>query len=273
MIACEKNYVSVNQIEHAGFKKNLAGNIYGSYQNGRNVCGIVVAISGKATYTFKDGSVKELHAGEAALLSDKLSYIVTSEKDTPFVHYTINFSLTPGFSFPSNIMIKPVNFSSFVKNCELLIKYYYSGTPTSRLRCTAVLYELIADMMEQNLSDSIGSKAYYSVMPAINYIDQNFNTEISIDLLARLCTMSETNFRRVFTTVCGTSPIHYLLDVRIKRAKERLEHSNYTVVEIALLCGFKDVEHFCRSFKKRTGMSASKYRIQLQNSDITRNEE
>lgn len=261
MIACERNYVSVNQIEHAGFKKNLKGNIHSSYQNGRNICGIVVAISGKATYSFKDGTKKELIAGEAALLSDKLSYIVTSEDETPFVHYTINFSLSPGFSFPSNIMIKPVNFNSFVKKCDQLIHFYHSGTPTSRLRCTSVLYELIADMLEQNLFDSIGSKAYYSVMPAIHYIDQNYASDISIDNLAKLCTMSQTNFRRVFTAVCGISPIHYLLDVRIKHAKELLEHNNHTVTEISQLCGFKDVEHFCRSFKKRVGISASKFRF------------
>ena len=164
MIACEKNYVSVNQIEHAGFKKNLAGNIYGSYQNGRNVCGIVVAISGKATYTFKDGTRKELLAGEAALLSDKLSYVVTSESNAPFVHYTINFSLSPGFSFPTNIMIKPVNFNSFVKKCEQLVKFWYSGTPTSKLRCTSVLYELIADMLDQNINSNFFCKVLVNVV-------------------------------------------------------------------------------------------------------------
>lgn len=260
MVANEKNYVSINQIEFATFRENLPGNIYRSYWNGRGVCGIAVALDGKATYTFKDGTTREIVAGEATLFSDKIAYVVTTESENPFVHYTINFSLSEGYSFPSDILVKPVDLVPFVKKCEQLLELWYSGNPTSRLRCIAVLYELIADILEQNLSESIGSKSYHTVMPAIHYIDINYAENITLESLAKLCAMSQTNFRRVFTAVCGISPIQYLLNVRMNHAKEYLSQGDLTITEVAILCGFKDVEHFCRTFKKRTGLTAGNMR-------------
>lgn len=258
MITNQRNYVSVNKIDFAVFRETLPGNTYYSYSNGRGICGIAVALKGKATYTFKDGSSRELIAGEAALFSDKISYIITTEADQPFSHYTINFSLTEGYSFPSDLLIKPVDLVPFVKKCERLLELYNSGNPTALLRCTAVLYELIADVLEQNLSESIGSKAYQSVMPAIHYIDTSYSSNITLEFLAKMCAMSETNFRRIFSAVCGISPIQYLIDVRIKHALQYLDEGTLTVAEISVLCGFKDVEYFCRTFKKRIGTTPKK---------------
>jgi len=249
----EQNNISIEKIELAVFHRNLPGNSYNSYSEGRGVCGLVVAISGDSTYIFKDGTKQKIYAGQAALFSDKVAYIVTNKNQSPFVHYTINFTLTQDSFFKSDVLIKPINFTEFSEKCECLLNLWNSGEPMSGLRCMSVLYELIADVLENNLITNIGENAYHTVLPAIHYIDENFSSEISISTLARLCVMSDTNFRRVFKAVCGISPIQYLLNVRIRRAKEFLTHHNYSVADVSRLCGFKDVEHFCRTFKKRTG--------------------
>ena len=57
------------------------------------------------------------------------------------------------------------------------------------------------------------------------------------------------------------SPIEYLINVRIKRASELLSRSVLSVSEVAEKCGFKDTEHFCRTFKKRMGITAGQARI------------
>ena len=250
----EQNNISIEKIELAVFHKNFPGNSYNSYSEGRGVCGIVVAISGDSTFIFKDGTEQKIYAGQAALFSDKAKYIVTNKNQLPFEHYTINFTLSPNSSFKSDVLIKPVNFTDFSEKCERLLNLWNSGEPMSGLRCMAVLYELIADVLENNLITNIGENAYHTVLPAIHYIDNNFSSEISISTLSKLRVMSDTNFRRVFKAVCGISPIQYLINVRIRRAKEFL-NNNYSAKEVARLCGFKDVEHFCRTFKKRTGVT------------------
>ena len=268
MIVNEQNDISINKIELAVYRENSPGDEYRNYWNGRGICGIVVAIGGKSTYIFKNGTECEINAGEAALFSENVAYSIINNGSEPFAHYTINFSLAPGSSFVSDMIICPVNFSTFAKKCVTLLQLWCSGAPTARIRCTAVLYELIADVLESNLIDSVGVEMYHMVLPAIHYIDENYNTEITLDKLAKLCVMSKTHFRRVFSSVCGVSPIQYLLGVRIRRAEELLQLSNYTVSEISQICGFKDVEHFCRTFKKRTGITAGQARIEKYQSNM-----
>lgn len=260
MAVNEQNDIFVSKIDLAVYRENLPGNEYRNYWEGRGICGLVAAVSGKSTYVLRDGTEWEINAGEAALFSENIAYIITNKGSEPFAHYTVNFSLSPGSSFGTDMVIRPINFSDFIKKCKMLIGFWRSGAPTARLRCMAVLYELIADVLENNLIDSVGAEMYHMVLPAIHYIDENYQSEITIDRLAKLCAMSKTNFRRVFTDVCRTSPIQYLLEVRIRRAWEFLQQSTYTVSEIARLCGFKDVEYFCRTFKKRTGSTAGQIR-------------
>lgn len=259
MVEFIRNKFSISQIELVFFNHILPNLCYNCFHCGRGSCGLIIAVNGEASYTFRDGSSQKISAGQAALLSDTVAYVATNNGDIPFTHYVINFSLTDDFPFESDIFIKPVNFKDFSQKAEQLLSYWHSGEPMSFLRCMSVLYELIADMLENKLIDNIGANTYHSVLPAIQYIDKNYFTEISVSGLAKLCMMSNTNFRRIFTALCGMSPIQYLLDVRIRHAKEFLSPRDCSVAEIAQKCGFNDVEHFCRTFKKRTGTTPTRF--------------
>ena len=236
-----------------------------SYSEGRGVCGLVVAIEGECTYVFRNGTEMKISTGQAALFSDKIAYTLINRNTVPFAHYTINFHLSPGTELESDILINLVDFADFSKKCNTLLNFWNSRKPSSDLRSIAVLYELIADVLENNIINNVGKRAYRTVLPAIHYIDNNFEKKITIDELSRLCVMSNTNFRRIFTAVCGVSPIQYLLNVRLRRAKDYLSHTKFSVDEIAQKCGFNDVEYFCRIFKKRTRISPGKYRSKITN--------
>jgi len=194
------------------------------------------------------------------LFSDKISYVVINVEAEPFDHYTVNFSLSEDSNFEQDMIVRPFNFTKFTDKCEKLYNFWQSGEPSAELRSISVLYDLIADFLEYNLIDSIGYEQYKTVLPAIHYIDQNFSSNIDIDTLSKICLMSKTNFRRIFTKVFSLSPIQYLLDVRINRARDLLKQSTKTVEEIAHLTGFKDVEYFCRTYKKRTGVTPTQER-------------
>lgn len=57
-----------------------------------------------------------------------------------------------------------------------------------------------------------------------------------------------------------------VINSRIRLAKEYLMHCTHTVTEIATLCGYNNVEHFCRQFKQVTGYTPSKFRNHAANS-------
>lgn len=92
-----------------------------------------------------------------------------------------------------------------------------------------------------------------------DFIDGNFRKSIDIKQIAAQCCLSEFHFFRSFKEVFGTSPHNYILNRRLNEAKELLNEQNYSIGEIAHICGFADIHSFSKSFKKNTGISPTKF--------------
>ncbi len=74
--------------------------------------------------------------------------------------------------------------------------------------------------------------------------------------------MSKNHFLRVFRQCYGTSPINYLIRLRLEKSCELLEHSGKNITEIAFEAGFSDSNYYTRQFSKTYGMSPRAYRQQ-----------
>ena len=59
------------------------------------------------------------------------------------------------------------------------------------------------------------------------------------------------------------SPMNYLNFYRIERACYQLIHSDSSIIEISVNCGFNDVGYFIKTFRKYKGTTPSKYRKQF----------
>ncbi|MBQ9915438.1 MAG: helix-turn-helix transcriptional regulator, partial [Clostridia bacterium] len=77
--------------------------------------------------------------------------------------------------------------------------------------------------------------------------------------LAALCHITPEYFRKIFKSIYGTSPLSYINNLKITRAKELLSSRMYSVCEAATEAGYRDMSHFCREFKKATGQSPGEY--------------
>jgi len=64
----------------------------------------------------------------------------------------------------------------------------------------------------------------------------------------------------LFKQVTGISFKEYLNKVRIEEAKSLLEHTDYSIMEIAVACGYSDQSYFTKVFKKATGITPKQYR-------------
>lgn len=248
---------AVTGLTLAVYGEDAPGTRYEKYKHGRGVCGLVAVKSGAAVFRFADGSQKTLCAGEAALFSDDCAYVEETWGSDPFVHYTLNFSAVNARAVIGDALYDtPRDFEEFLARCEQVRQLFCSGAPYDGMRAVGRLYDLLADFLEAKAALRIGMPTYRALLPAVRQIDERYAEPITVSSLSRLCMMSETHFRRAFKEIIGVSPIEYLLEVRMKRAEELLLQTGKSVREIAQACGFKDVEHFCRSFKSRTGMTA-----------------
>ena len=124
-------------------------------------------------------------------------------------------------------------------------------------RENSVLYEILGE-----LSADVGllnSKKNY-IDESAEYMRQNFfNSELSIDSLAKRANVSPAQYRRKFRQLYGESPKQYLDSLRFNYAKSLLETGYFTQKEIAFRCGFSSVEYFRTAFKKEFGKSVKEY--------------
>jgi len=93
-----------------------------------------------------------------------------------------------------------------------------------------------------------------------DYLDKNYSKDISLDSLAKTFNISKYHMSREFKRYISKSPIDYLIDVRIKRAKSLLYESNRSIAEICQLVGIANPNHFLYLFKEREGMTPSAFR-------------
>ena len=77
--------------------------------------------------------------------------------------------------------------------------------------------------------------------------------------LAGFC-MSQRNMMRLFGAATGTTPVNYLLHLRIYQATIMLRSSRQSINEIAEQCGFSDSNYFTRQFHRLTCKTPSAYR-------------
>jgi AraC family transcriptional regulator len=92
------------------------------------------------------------------------------------------------------------------------------------------------------------------------YVDAHLDSKLDVPALARVAEMSASRFNRSFPKVVGVSPHRYVVECRLKRARELLSTTRLPLTEIALTIGFADQSHFSRRFHEFIGTTPRKFR-------------
>gem|GEM_PF-264355 len=95
---------------------------------------------------------------------------------------------------------------------------------------------------------------------AKQYINQNFCTTLSLELIADYVGFNSAYFSTLFKKESGQSFSDYVLEVRMIKAQEMLKKTNLKIDTICGKVGYMDVKHFTQNFKKFTGLNPSEYR-------------
>ncbi|MEF2248751.1 helix-turn-helix domain-containing protein [Paenibacillus sp. IITD108] len=97
---------------------------------------------------------------------------------------------------------------------------------------------------------------------ATDYMDANFNKNISVDTVAEYVQRSSSYLSRVFKESTGMTINDYLIQLRIKRAMELLKQLHLSLEEICREIGYANVSYFNKMFKNRTGLTPGQFRQQ-----------
>lgn len=125
----------------------------------------------------------------------------------------------------------------------------------SRLKMMGIFYGIL----DRLLDESTAKNPHLS--HALQYIAANLDDPTLSNIkIAEEAGISEVYLRRLFLESCKTTPKQYIIEIRIKKAGQLLRENRLTIHDIAVLCGFSNVYHFCRAFKQYSGLTPSEYR-------------
>jgi AraC family transcriptional regulator len=85
---------------------------------------------------------------------------------------------------------------------------------------------------------------------ALEYIQDRLNADLTVSGIAQVAEMSADHFTKLFKESTGQSPYRYVIEARVRKAKELLTTGKFSISEAAHQVGFVDQSHLTRHFKK-----------------------
>ena len=112
---------------------------------------------------------------------------------------------------------------------------------------------------EDRVAEETG-KLTNMITRVLDFVSYHYMEDIKVEDLAKSCHISETHFRRIFTSYMKVTPLEYINTVRIQTACELLQKTDDPVADIAHKCGFTTNSTFNRNFKQIMGVTPIEWR-------------
>ena len=100
-----------------------------------------------------------------------------------------------------------------------------------------------------------------AVQRAVEMIETRMQDPPTLGELAYCSGLSPNYFSHVFKAVTGMRFQDYLMEIKLNKAKNLLININLRIKNIAHESGFRDPNHFCRIFKRKTGLNPTNWRL------------
>lgn len=182
--------------------------------------------------------------------------------------YHALFTLEPAWrkrhQFTSRLQLNPAELNETLKYVESLDQELKNRAAGFRTMATVTMLQLVTFLSRcYSRTRNPESKKLLRIAEAISHIQRHFATPITLDDLVDISGMSRRNFIRTFEGTMQTSPIKYLIQVRIQEACRLLRTTERSVTDIAFDVGFSDSNYFSRQFRAHLDLSPREYRKQM----------
>lgn len=233
-------------------------------------------------HTFREGEFALIQPGSLCILEGK------SETETPFAHFDIFYNPLRDKSFPTRPgqvdlsayrhLLQPRldDYAGFTIPVKLsprrphamreamlrLVSSWMAREPYDLLLVQAAATELVALILADHAPQrkAAAREAALSLDFVPSFLSMRLHEQISVEEMASRAALSPSRFSALFKARYGMPPHQYLLRMRIDHACELLTTTSLPQEDISLYCGFADVHHFSKTFKRITGMSPGAWR-------------
>lgn len=249
-----------------GYQKFITRNFTINRPQGRVDYQLIYVSHGTAYFTV-DGT--EYEAKEGCLFffrphePQKYHYLCSTHTQAYWIHFTGAdiAEVLDGFEFPPVMELS----SCFYEELETLYKKIMVELQLRRegfIPMTTLLFRQLLLLIHRNQKELAGNRTSGNdlILSVMEYMHAHYRERITVEVLAGQCNLSPYRFIHNFKQFTGKSPIDYLIQIRINKAKELLIDSHLPVSEIAEITGYENPLYFSRLFHKNTGVPPTAYR-------------
>lgn len=161
----------------------------------------------------------------------------------------------------------------FEKLSQLAIDSGMSAVESTRSRDLLIADNEAANDLKEVMNIRKGAIVFYTekiseisennhskfLVTVLDYIDRNLYENLTIESIAKQFSVSQTTLNLTFKNELGITVKKYLTQSKMKDAK-RLLAQEISISEISQMLGYADSSHFCKKFKKESGMTPTEYR-------------
>ena len=150
---------------------------------------------------------------------------------------------------------------------ENILYCYYEKDIAYELELKSFLFHFFALLYKNNLIEQQINKSLLTVntmdkiKSVLNYINEHYTEDISINTLANICDYSEYHFMRFFKKHIGLTCIQYINNYRLEKASILLTTSNNAIMDISLEVGFDNLSYFKKLFKRKYNLTPKEFRL------------
>lgn len=157
-----------------------------------------------------------------------------------------------------------------LKSCLEIVEEQKTYNQTSPFMLKSLVMKLLVllyreinedDTTRDSKEFSFKSREKKALVESITkYLTENYTEDISLYTLSKNMYLSPVYISKIFKELMGDSPINYLIQIRLSKAKELLADSKLSIKSIAKMVGYSDPYYFSKLYKKYYGVSPNKSR-------------
>ncbi len=211
-----------------------------------------------------DGERYDIEAGSSFIYVPGMRLVGTHDREDPLRVFAVHF--TPQFSRKVDLerFFQPYQgwrlrersrFHDWALQC---IDAYHGDPVIGVGQANALLLTMLFQLWREANARSVSNKDA-GVDALLSEIRTHPERKWTIEMMCRFSSLSSTYLNQRVRAKVGASPMQYVIESRVERARTLIEESAMSLEEIAYSLGYRDVYFFNRQFSKTTGITPGQY--------------
>ena len=241
----------------------------GSYGNWHNSLELIFVFEGEGEILC-DCRKYKLSAGDTVIVNSGEVHRITTDSSMKYHCLIIgeSFCLENGVNIGETRFMTRIRDEKSREFLGIIIDEWSKDSQSSVIAVRSAALSMLLHLYKNFIFEYSSERDRYqsdSIINALEFLNNNFCSEHSLDEVAKHAGMSKYHFLREFKRYTGHTPIKYSHILRCEYAKRLLRSSDASIGDIAAKCGYENQSYFSKTFKAYTGLLPREFRSAEEN--------